>query len=540
MSALTGTGRLLRLALRRDRLALGLWILGLTVFVAGTTHMSVVGLPTHRDVVTETQFMAANPGLRLLSLSSGASVGAYAMSRSYVSVAIIGAVMSVLCVVRRTRHNEETGREELLRSGDVGPAAGLAAAALLALGANLVLAPLLGLAMLVNGQPVAGSFAAGMAIAAVGVAFTGFAALTSQLSSTARGARGLAVAALAVAFVVSGVGNMLGHADPSGLVAYAAWPTWLSPIGLGYELRPFGGDHWWLLMPSVALAGVLLFCAGRYAARRDLGRGLMSVRTGRGRASACLRGPFGLAVRLQRTALVSWLVGAIGFGLVFGSVSGSARTMTGNMREWYLRMGGGGTSRLLDAFFTSMIELAGMMVAAYVVQVLLRMHEEESRGRLEPVLAGAVSRPRWVASQLATAGLGAVALLVGFAAAMALAAGLVVGGTPHVLSELTRAALAQLPAVLVIAGAVLAVFALLPRRAVAVSWLLLGASVLLSPVFGASMRLPQWAIDLSPFAHQKAPALAVSVEAFIVVLVAAAALAAAGLAAFGRRDLVAG
>jgi len=401
-----------------------------------------------------------------------------------------------------------------------------------------VLAPLLGLAMIVNGQPAAGSLAAGAAVAAVGVAFTGVAALTSQLSSTARGARGLAMAALAVAFLVSGVGNMLGHADPSGLVAYAAWPTWLSPIGWGYELRPFGGDHWWLLVPSVALAAVLVLVAGRYAARRDLGRGLLAVRAGRGQASPSLRGPFGLAFRLQRTALVSWLVGVVGFGLVFGSVSGSARTMTGNMRAWYLRMGG--TSHLLDAFFTSMIELAGMMVAIYVVQVLLRMREEESRGRLEPVLAGAVSRPRWVACQLATAGLGAIALLVGFATAMALAAGLVVGGTPALLRELVVAALAQLPAVLVIAGAVLAVFALLPRRAVAVSWLLLAASILLSPVFGASLRLPQWAIDLSPFAHQKAPALAVSAGAAVAVLAAAAALGAAGLAWFRRRDLVAG
>ena len=79
-----------------------------------------------------------------------------------------------------------------------------------------MLAPLLGLAMIANGQPSAGSFAAGAAIAAVGVAFTGVAAVTSQLSSTARGANGLAMAALAVAFVVSGVGNMLGHVDDSG------------------------------------------------------------------------------------------------------------------------------------------------------------------------------------------------------------------------------------------------------------------------------------------------------------------------------------
>ena len=538
MSALTGTTRLLRLALRRDRLVLAVWILALTVFLAGTTHMSVVGLPTHRDVVTETRFMAANPGMRLLSLSAGASVGAYAMSRSFLTVAILAAVMSVLCVVRHTRQNEETGREELLRAGDVGPAAGLAAAVVLALGADLVLAPLLGLAMIVNGQPVAGSLAAGVAIAAVGVVFTGVAALAAQLSSSARGARGLAMAALAVAFAVSGVGNMLGRVDASGLVASAAWPTWLSPIGWGYELRPFGGDRWWLLALSLVFAAALLAVAGRYAARRDLGRGALPVRSGRAHASPRLRGPFGLAFRLQRTTFVAWLAGVVGFGLIFGSVSGSARTMTGNMREWYLRMGG--TSHLLDAFYSSMIELAAMMVAIYVVQVLLRLREEESRGRLEPVLAGAVSRSRWVASQLAVAVLGAIALLVSFAAAMALAAGPAVGGTAGLLRELIFAALAQAPAVLVVAGAVLAVFALLPRRAVVVSWLLLAASILLSPVFGASLRLPQWAIDLSPFAHQKAPALAVGTGAVVVVLAVAAALGAAGFAAFRRRDVVAG
>ena len=55
-----GTARL-RLALRRDRFVLAAWMLGLTAFLAMTTHMSVQGLPTQRDVVTETQFMAAQP-----------------------------------------------------------------------------------------------------------------------------------------------------------------------------------------------------------------------------------------------------------------------------------------------------------------------------------------------------------------------------------------------------------------------------------------------------------------------------------------------
>ena len=370
MNVLTGTGRLIRLALRRDRFVLAAWVIGLTVFLAMTTHMSVTGLPTQQDVVTETQFMAANPGMRLLSLSAGASVGAYAMSRSYLTLAILAAVMSVLTVVRHTRKSEERGCDELLRAGVVGSAASLAAAVVVALAANVVLAPLLALAMIANGQPVAGSFAAGAAIAAVGVAFTGVAAVTSQLSSTGRGANGLAMAVLAVSFVVGGVGNMLGSVDASGLIALPAWPTWLSPIGWGYLLRPFGGDHWWLLALSGAFAATLIVVAGWYASRRDLGRGLVPERAGSDRASRALRGPFGLAWRLQRSTFVAWLAGLVGFGLVFGSVAESATGQQGSFRDWYQRMGA--TSDMLHAFATSMVEMAGMLVAIYAVQALLQ------------------------------------------------------------------------------------------------------------------------------------------------------------------------
>ena len=535
MNALTGTGRLIRLALRRDRFVLAAWVIGLTVFLAMTTHMSATGLPTQQDVVTETQFMAANPGMRLLSLSAGASVGAYAMSRSYLTLAILAAVMSILTVVRHTRKSEETGCEELLRAGVVGSAASLAAAAVVALAANAVLAPLLALAMIANGQPVAGSFAAGAAIAAVGAAFTGVAAATSQLSSTGRGANGLAMAVLAIFFVVGGVGNMLGSVDASGMVALPAWPTWLSPIGWGYLLRPFGGDRWWLLAPSLGFAAVLILAAGRYASRRDLGRGLAPERAGRDRATRALRGPFGLAWRLQRSTFAAWLAGLVGFGLVFGSVAESVTGQQGSFRDWYQRMGA--TSDMLRAFATSMVEMAAMLVAIYVVQALLRMREEEARGRLEPVLAAAVARPRWMLSYVATVACGAVALLVAFAAAMALTAGNASGDTPGLLRELTGAALAQLPAVLAIAAAVVAAVALLPRRAATVSWLLLAASVLLSPVFGTSLGAPRWVLDLSPFAHQRAPALAISAPALAALVAVAAGLIVVGLAAFRRRDL---
>jgi putative exporter of polyketide antibiotics len=104
-----------------------------------------------------------------------------------------------------------------------------------------VLAGLLGLAAIATGQPAAGSFTAGAAVAGFGMVFAGVAPITVQLASTTRAANGLAAAVLGFAFVLSGVGNILGTVDASGLRLVSAWPAWLSPLGWGQQMRPFGG-----------------------------------------------------------------------------------------------------------------------------------------------------------------------------------------------------------------------------------------------------------------------------------------------------------
>ena len=88
---------------------------------------------------------------------------------------------------------------------------------------------------------------------------------------------------------------------------------------------------------------------------------------------------------------------------------------------------------------------------------------------------------------------------------------------------------------LVVAALVVVAVAVVPRWAAPVSWLLLAAAVLLSPLF--QLGLPQWLLDASPFAHQPAPTVDVGGTAVIALLAVAAGLLAAGLAAFRRRDL---
>ncbi len=141
-------------------------------------------------------------------------------------------------------------------------------------------------------------------------------------------------------------------------------------------------------------------------------------------------------------------------------------------------------------------------------------------------------------SSVLTATVGATILLAAFAVAMSITAGLVLGDPVGLLEDLGAAALAQLPAVLVVIAAVTAIFAVLPRRAVVLSWLLAAAAIMLGPLF--DLGVPQMVADLSPLAHQKAPSVEVSLIAVIALTTVAVAIAAAGLAAFRRRDLALG
>jgi ABC-2 type transport system permease protein len=535
MNPLRGTKALTGLALRRDRFRLPAYVLGLALLMAGM--LAGIGGRDREALADEAELFASTPALRIFGVASGASEGATTMIRGYLLLAVLAALMSALSVVRHTRQNEETGRAELVGAAVVGRHAGLAAGLVVTFGANLALAVSLGLAGVAAGQPAVGSLTAGIATGALGIVFAGVAAVTVQLSSTTRGASGLAAAVLGLAFVVSGVGNMLGHVDATGLRLVSAWPAWLSPLGWGEQMRPFGGDNWWPLALFVLAFVVLVGGAAMLSTRRDVGSGILAQRPGDAEASPRLLSPFGLVWRLQRSALLGWTVAMAGFGLVFGAISDEMKDLSGTAADWYARMGG--SDYVLDAYRASIIEMAGMAVAIYTVQILLRMRAEEADGRLESVLAASVSRPRWIWSHLLNAGLGALLLLLCFTVSMGLGAAAALGDISAQVPALIGAGLVQLPAILLIAGVVVALTGLLPRAASALSWTLLLSAILLGPMFGAAtLQLPAWAQDASPFTHTpKLPGAELAALPILGLISISAALVAAGLAFFRRRNL---
>src|SRR5439155_7258367 len=162
-------------------------------------------------------------------------------------------LMSTFAVVRHTRQNEETGRAEMIGAGSVGRHALLTAALAVTAGANLLLGAALTGTLLGAGLPAGGALAFGAACAVTGMAFAGLAALAAQLFASARAANSAAATAVGVTFMIRGVGDALGERAPDGIGVTSTWLSWLSPIGWGMQVRPYGQERWWALALPVAL-----------------------------------------------------------------------------------------------------------------------------------------------------------------------------------------------------------------------------------------------------------------------------------------------
>jgi ABC-2 type transport system permease protein len=528
-SNFSGTVGLLRLYLRRDRIVLPLWVLLLSVPLSTVYVGSIAAVyPTQAERAGFAASIMASPAQRALYGNVyGDSLGATGIWKAGMFHLLI-AVAVILTVIRHTRADEETGRSELIDSTAVGRYASLSAALLLAGGAT-VLTGVIGTAgLLTLDIPAAGSLAFGAALTCTGLVFTAVAAVTAQLSPSARFARGAAFGVLAAAFTLRAVGDASSAAGAL---------SWCSPLGWALQVRPYAGDRFWALLPSLALTVALVAIAYQLLARRDVGAGLIAERAGPSQAGAGLQGPTSLAWRLSRGSLILWTVGLILYGLLIGSVvngigdelggSTSARDIVGRL---------GGTDAMEQAFVAVAFSMLGMVAAAFAISLTLRLHQEESSQHAETLLAGAVSRTRWLASHLAIALIGSAAAIMIAALVAGLTYGVAAGDVAGKLPTVLGTAAVQLPAVWLLSSVTVAVFGLLPRFT-PVAW---GVLVVFIAVYllGSLANSPQWLLDLEPFTHTPRVGSAQFTVAPLVWLLAIdAALIALGAIAFRRRDL---
>ncbi|RZQ65365.1 ABC transporter permease [Amycolatopsis suaedae] len=527
---LTGTWQLVRLALRRDRVILPLWILLLSFTPAGSAgaYDQLYPNPAEREMLSAT--LGANPSVAVVygpafDLSTAGGFTAWRMG-SFLAVFI--GLMAVFTVTRHTRAEEDTGRLELLSAGVLGRYAALTAAIVVSGGTSLIVGFAQAGSLVGTGLPAAGSWAFGLSTAAAGLVFTAVAAVAVQVAEYSRTANGIGATVLGAAFLLRAVGDSTTD---------VTWLSWLSPVGWAQQIRPYAGERWWVLALPVVLTLVLAAVAYSLLPRRDLGTGILPPRPGPSAAASSLSSPLALAWRLHRGALIGWTVGMAVVGATFGSIANGIGGIVGaseQTRQMFEKLGG--SSGIIDAFLATMTGMFGMVTAIYGVQAVLRMRSEETAVRAEPLLATRVSRLRWTLSHLTFALLGPVFVTAVAGFAMGAGHGLRVGDLWGTVADVFGGTLVQLPAIWVVIGVAMVLFGVLPKYTI-LAWAVAIGCVLLT-LFGPILGLSEAFLNISPFSHiPKVPGGDVTAPPLLWLSAIAAVALVAGLAAFRRRDV---
>lgn len=524
MNELVGTGTLIRLILRRDRLWLLIWIAVVALVPIGFAASAVGLYPTAEALKAYADEAMNTPAaVAMLGRVFSPTLGGVVAWRTGLQSAILIAPVSLLFVIRHTRTEEEKGRRELLGATVVGRQAPLAAALTVVFGANLAVAALIATGLIGLGLPVAGSIALGLSAASAGCVFAAVAGVAAQLTESPGAARGIALLVFGLLYVLRAPGDLAG----------LSWLSWLSPVGWLRLTRAFAGEQWWVFALFVSLVVVLVAAAYALSARRDLGAGLLTPRLGPATAAPGLCSPLALAWRLQRGALLAWTAGFAALGVGLGAVSPSISQFVDvpQLQDWAIRRGARDAG---DAFLFTIMYVLGQVASAYAITATLQLRSEEAELRAEPVLATSVSRLRWASSHLLFGAIGPAVLLAAVGLPIGLIYGLSVGDVGHELPRLLARAMVTLPAVWVMAGLAAALYGLMPRFTPVV-WAALALFLALELAWELQ-QVSQSVFNLSPFAHVH---WAVEVTAAPLIWLAglAAALTAAGLIGFRRRDV---
>jgi len=196
----------------------------------------------------------------------------------------------------------------------------------------------------------------------------------------------------------------------------------------------------------------------------------------------------------------------------------------------------GGVSAYTDALFTLSLTFLGWITAAYAITATLRLQSEEVEGRVDHVLAAAVSRLRWATSNLALVVIGSAVALAAFGLPAGLTYGLSTGNVGYELPRVLVAALAYLPAVLVVVGLTMVLYGLVPRLSF-VSWGVLGAFILVE-LIGETLQVSQSILNISPFNHVPTVLVSgVSLIPLVSLTLVALVLTIVGLVGFQRRSI---
>ena len=524
----TETGTILRMLLRRDRFLLPIWILLPLLIFAG--QISFIGaIPDWKEFIAE---LSASPLTSawlgpIVPLSKEGAILWRGMLQSAIAV-MLG---SSLTAIRHTRTEEQAGRSELVLGRAVGRHAPLTATLILSCAGSLIAGLLVSVLLINSDFTAAGSWVAGLTIAAAGFLFAGIGLLTAQIYEDAESARKTVFALIFASFIPMGLNNVEG--------GNTAW-VWFVPQSWFRLTVPFGENNFIPLIAFAVLSAIPAGLSYVVLSRRDLGAGLLYARPGPAEASSGLSSPLGLAWRQHKSTVMSWALGMIfigsSLGIITPNIAETISSMLVEMSTWAATMARLGNR---EGFIAVSIYLLGLMTGTsiYGIMTVLKLKKEETERFAEIILVRPVSRTRWMSSYLIMAFAGSVVILF----ALGMAAGLgwsLASGDMALLPRTMIMSLSKIPPAWIIIGISTMFYGWLPRISSLLSWTILGSFIVIEIFW--EVGLVKWsALQATPFAyaHYSIPINELSISSLLTLIFLSAVFTGIGIIGFRRRDI---
>ncbi|SDB92939.1 ABC transporter permease [Shouchella lonarensis] len=524
------TGRLMRFILRRDRLRIPIWLVSIIAitFLTASSLAQLYPSDEERQVIAETMNNPAmiamvGPGYGLDHYTEGAMMA----HQMLLFTAVVVAIMNILLVARHTRTEEEEGRTELLRSLPVGRLANVSATLIVLLLTNIVLASGVSLSLLslqIDSMDAAGSWIYGSALGATGFFFAAVTIIFAQLCESSRGTIGFPFAVLGAAFLLRAIGDVSNETL-----------SLFSPLGWTVAVKAFVVNQWWpvLLLGGIAVT-LAVFALFLYTAR-DFQAGFFPTRRGRRTASRFLTGPFGLAFKLQRTAIISWFIGMLILGVSYGSIFGDLESFfeSNEMISELLPI----TSEfsLSESFLAKIMSLIAIFSTIPGILFATKLKSEENQARNEPLLTHAISRLKLMATY-STLGLVGSVMMLGAATFGLIISMQAVVDDPITTSTIIQSAAVYVPAMWLVIALSISIIGVRPQLS-SLIWLYIGFSFFVV-YLGDLLNVPEWIQSLSPFGHvPQVPLADVSFLSILTLSAICLILITTGHIAYRRRDL---
>lgn len=530
MDDFAGTADIIWLILRQDKIIIPFLIIFMTLFVS-LVAASFINL--YSDETLRIAFylqMRNNPTVvSLLGSVLDSSIGGLTAWRVGFGASFIMGLISIFLMVKHTRSEERRGRLELIDSAKVGRQAVLSAALITTFGVNLIIAVLIGLALIAQGLDFYSSIVLGLSLGIFGCFFAAFTGIAVQLTESSGDARYLMAGFLVGFFII----RVFGWDDGD-----YSWVSWFSPYGWVHHIGPFAGNEIWIFGIFLVFIAGLTLLAYWLSSKRDLGAGIITQRSGPSRASKNLRSSLALVWRLHRGMLYFWIIIFILMGTMLGFTAQTVTDMiTTNPQFVHLILQLGGNAGITDSYFTMILAFFGLAFAFYTILATLKLQSQESNKYSELVLTNSVSRNQWTVSNLIIAILAPAMILTIFSLTMGLSYGILTNDLSNGVIRILGAALMYLPAIWLFTGISMVLFGLSPRLA-PLSWAALAVVVVID-VLGEFFDISQWILNISPYTYVPKLLAGDTIEAPLIYLsVVAVLLILMGILLYRRRDIM--